>query len=176
MHKPSKKRGRPRKVGKPLPKLKSYLNAADECWTRTTPSYWYGSKETTVEFISKTGLWYRAGTPPTALRWVLVRDPEGEREPQAFFCTDLNMEPSEIIAIFAMRWEMEVTFQEARAHLGIETQRQWSEKAITRTTPYCSASTVWFVSGRTRLWKQIRCHMLRRGIKRPTLYSQMQLL
>ena len=45
------------------------------------------------------------------------------------------MEPSEIIAIFAMRWEMEVTFQEARAHLGIETQRQWSEKAITRTTP-----------------------------------------
>ena len=131
----TKKRGRPRKVGKPLPKLKSYLNAADECWTRTTPSYWYGSKETTVEFISKTGLWYRAGTPPTALRWVLVRDPEGERETQAFFCTDLNMDPSEIIAIFAMRWEMEVTFQEARAHLGIETQRQWSEKAITRTTP-----------------------------------------
>ena len=222
----TKKRGRPRKVGKPFPKIKSYLNTADECWTRTTPSYWYGSKETTVEFISKTGLWYRVGTPPTALRWVLVRDPEGERnvnrhstvthdqrpnmthpqeggtggelseilffsaksklrpsliysmqiipvsvsivarrkgvsatrrgglnwtpisllvghpcklfhkrEPQAFFCTDLNMDPSEIIAIFAMRWEMEVTFQEARAHLGIETQRQWSEKAITRTTP-----------------------------------------
>ena len=41
---------------------------------------------------------------------------------------------------------------------------------------YCSASTVWFVSGRTRLWKQIRCHMLQRGIKRPTLHSQMQLL
>ena len=33
------------------------------------------------------------------------------------------------------RWQLEVTFEEARAHLGVETQRQWSEKAILRTTP-----------------------------------------
>ena len=85
------------------------------------PSYWYGSKETAVEIISKTALWYRDGTPPTAIGWILVRGPEGEREPRAIFCTDLDMDPSEIIAIFAMRWEMEVTFQEARAHLGVET-------------------------------------------------------
>jgi hypothetical protein len=30
---------------------------------------------------------------------------------------------------------MEATFQEARRHLGVETQRQWSELAIRRTTP-----------------------------------------
>ena len=62
------KRGRPRIKGAPLPKLTSCLNAADECWTKVTPSDWYGAKEKTLEIISGTGLWYRAGTPPTLLR------------------------------------------------------------------------------------------------------------
>ena len=129
------KRGRPRIKGAPLPKLTSYLNAADECWTKVTPSHWYGAKEKTLEIISGTGLWYRAGTPPTLLRWVLVRDPDGKMEPQAFFCTDTDMDPADVISNFAKRWEMEVTFQEVRTHLGVETQRQWSKKAIARTTP-----------------------------------------
>ena len=88
-----------------------------------------------LEIISGTGLWYRAGTPPTLLRWVLVRDPDGKMEPQAFFCTDTDMDPADVISNFAKRWEMEVTFQEVRTHLGVETQRQWSKKAIARTTP-----------------------------------------
>ena len=92
-------------------------------------------KKKTLEIISGTGLWYRAGTPPTLLRWVLVRDPDGKMEPQAFFCTDTDMDPADIISNFAKRWEMEVTFQEVRTHLGVETQRQWSKKAIARTTP-----------------------------------------
>ena len=129
------KRGRPRIKGEPLPKLTSYLNAADECWTKVTPSHWYGAKEKTLEIISGTGLWYRTGTPPTLLRWVLVRDPDGKMEPQAFFCTDTDMDPAEVISNFAKRWEMEVTFQEVRTHLGVETQRQWSKNAIARTTP-----------------------------------------
>jgi len=33
------------------------------------------------------------------------------------------------------RWQVEVTFEEVRRHLGVETQRQWSDKAIARTTP-----------------------------------------
>ena len=33
------------------------------------------------------------------------------------------------------RWSVETTFEEGRAHLGIETQRQWSDRAIERTTP-----------------------------------------
>lgn len=36
---------------------------------------------------------------------------------------------------FVRRWTMEVTFEEARAHLGIETQRPWNDVAIARTTP-----------------------------------------
>ena len=74
-------------------------------------------------------------TPPTLLRWVQVRDPDGKMEPQAFLCTDTDMDPAEVISNFAKRWEMEVTFQEVRTHLGVETQRQWSKNAIARTTP-----------------------------------------
>ena len=66
---------------------------------------------------------------------MLVRDPDGKMEPQAFFCTDTDMDPADVISNFAKRWEMEVTFQEVRTHLGVETQRQWSKKAIARTTP-----------------------------------------
>jgi hypothetical protein len=33
------------------------------------------------------------------------------------------------------RWSREVTFEEGRAHLGMETQRQWSDRAIERSTP-----------------------------------------
>ena len=69
------------------------------------------------------------------IRWVLVRDAEGAKEPQAFLCTDLDAEPTEILGWFVRRWRVEVTLAEVRRHLGVETQRQWSDLAILRTTP-----------------------------------------
>lgn len=69
------------------------------------------------------------------MRWVLIRDPQGEFEPQALLCTDLAAEPGRIISWFARRWQMEATFQETRQRLGFETQRHWSERAIRRTAP-----------------------------------------
>ena len=66
---------------------------------------------------------------------MLVRDIVGEHEPQAFLCTDQATEPLDVLRLFVRRWSMEVTFAEVRRHLGIETQRQWSDKAIARTTP-----------------------------------------
>ena len=50
-------------------------------------------------------------------------------------CTDLAATPRQIIEWFVPRWNIEVTFEELRAHLGVETQRQWSDRAIARTTP-----------------------------------------
>ena len=73
--------------------------------------------------------------PPLPIRWVLVRDPQGKFEPQALLCTDLTVDPVQILEWFVLRWRLEVTWQEARAHLGMETQRQWNERAIARTTP-----------------------------------------
>jgi hypothetical protein len=88
-----------------------------------------------VELASGTALWYTPGEDPLPVRWVLVRDPLGTFAPQAFFATDLATTAVQIVEWFVLRWSEEVTFEEARAHLGLETQRQWSAQAIERTTP-----------------------------------------
>ncbi len=130
------KRGRPRQKGPPLPKLQTRLDDPAARWPSITLPRWYGSsKEKTLRIISDTALWYRPGTPPQAIRWGRVRDPEGARDPQAFFCTDTHMAPAKILAPFVRRGQGEVTFQELRAHLGRETQRPWSHAAIARPPP-----------------------------------------
>jgi hypothetical protein len=73
--------------------------------------------------------------PVVPIRWILVRDPKGKFETRAFLCTDQSAKPIQILQWFVRRWQVEVTFQEVRAHLGVETQRQWSDQAIARTTP-----------------------------------------
>jgi hypothetical protein len=80
-------------------------------------------------------MWCHTGRPALLIRWVLLRDPAGEFEPQALLCTDPACDPLDIISWFVRRWSLEVTFRETRDHLGIETQRQWSDHAIARTTP-----------------------------------------
>jgi hypothetical protein len=128
--------GRPAQKGPALPKLKTILFNPTTTWARITVSAWYGHIDgKTLEITSDTALWYRPGTPVMPIRWVLVRDPDGKRAPQAFFSTDTTLEPADVIALFVRRWQIEVTFAETRAHLGVETQRQWSDKAIARTTP-----------------------------------------
>ncbi len=148
--------GRPAQKGAPLPKLKTLLTKPTTLWHRVTASSWYGRQtRKALDITSDTALWYRRGTPPRPIRWVLVRDPDGKRAPQAFFSTDTRLEPTEIIALFVRRWQIEVTFAETRAHLGVETQRQWSDKAIARTTPALlglySLITLWASGGNLRV-------------------------
>ena len=88
-----------------------------------------------TDWATGTALWYSSGAPPLPIRWVLVRDPAGKQPTVAYFSTDIHQSAPTIIADFVKRWSLEVTFEEVRAHLGIETQRQWSDKAIERTTP-----------------------------------------
>jgi hypothetical protein len=88
-----------------------------------------------VEVASATAVWYSTGLPAVPIRWVLVRDPQAEFRTQALLCTDPGANPEKIVGWFILRWQMETTFQKARRHLGVETQRQWSELAIRRTTP-----------------------------------------
>jgi hypothetical protein len=129
--------GRPRLKGKRLPTPAAVAeDPSTTSWASLTLANWYGGGERAVEVASATAIWYHTGLPPVPLRWVLIRDPQGKFAPQALLCTDLlTAEPARILSWFVMRWRMEVTFQEARRHLGVETQRQWSEKAIQRTTP-----------------------------------------
>lgn len=126
--------GRPRVVGKRLPSLEQVLQDPATDWQNLTLD-WYGEGERTVEVCTGTALWYRYGSDPLPIRWVLTRDPSGKHEPKALFSTDLTQTAEQIIRDFMKRWTLEVTFEECRAHLGIETQRQWSDLAIERTTP-----------------------------------------
>jgi DDE superfamily endonuclease len=130
-----KGRGRPPIKGKPHKKLSALIKDRKVSWKRYRVSLWYGRTNRLVDIASGTALWYRSGVPPVPIRWLLVRDPKGELEPQAFLATNLNARPCDILAWFVSRWQVEVTFAEVRAHLGVETQRQWSDKAILRTTP-----------------------------------------
>lgn len=128
--------GRPRLKGARLPTLQAVLDSAQTRWTRVAVAGWYGEQSAReVEVSSATAVWYHTGKPAVPVRWVLVRDPQEEFTPQALLSTSLEVEPAQVLAWFVRRWAVEVTFEEARAHLGMETQRQWSEKAISRTTP-----------------------------------------
>ncbi|MDQ3880943.1 MAG: hypothetical protein M3295_07720, partial [Chloroflexota bacterium] len=100
-----------------------------------TVARWYGAGERTVEVASAAAVWYHTGRPAVPLRWVLIRDPRGRFATQALLCTDPAATPEQVLAWFVQRWQLEVTFEEARRHLGVEAQRQWSEGAIRRTTP-----------------------------------------
>ena len=88
-----------------------------------------------IEYTHGTALWHHPGKPMVPILWVLVRYPDGRREPEAFLCTDTGASPREVLDLFSRRWSMETTYEEARAHLGVETQRQWSNPAVFRTTP-----------------------------------------
>ena len=140
-------RGRTPLKGRRLPSLKTVLASKKTVWTTVVVSQWYNAQQRRLLTATGTALWYKAGIPPVPIRWVLVRDPHGEHEPAAFLSTDLDATPAMILGWFVSRWRVETTFQEVRTHLGVETQRQWSDLAILRTTPALlglfSLITVW---------------------------------
>jgi hypothetical protein len=127
--------GRPRRKGERRPTRAAVAANPNTVWTALAVADWYGAGERTVEVVSATAIWYHSGLPLVPLRWVLIRDPQGKCATQALLCTDLTASPTQILAWFVQRWQLEVTFEEARRHLGLETQRQWAEAAIRRTTP-----------------------------------------
>ena len=127
--------GRPRTKGARRPNLAEVLVRTDTCWQRMVVPGWYGGGERHVEICSATAMWRHGGMPIVPIRWVLVRDPHRRFEPQALLCTEPARTPEQILCWFIQRWQLEVTFQETRVHLGVETQRQCSDLAIARTTP-----------------------------------------
>lgn len=139
--------GRPALKGKRRPKLGTLATDPATAWTPVVLTEWYCGQACGLEYILDTTAWYCSGSPPAPIRWVLVRDPFGQRDAQAFLCADPNLEPVAILARFVRRWRIETTFQEVREHLGLETHRQWSDLAILRTTPVLlglySLVTVW---------------------------------
>lgn len=128
------KRGPKPKKGKKQSSLKARINDPSTI-LKTIEIAWYDGVKRSMEVFSGVSLWYTPGQNPVPIKWVAVRDPEGKLQTEAFFCTDVTASDEQILRWFILRWNVEVTFEEARAHLGVETQRQWSDLAIARTTP-----------------------------------------
>jgi hypothetical protein len=134
-HRKAGQSGRTRKKGKRLPTLAQIEQSSATEWQEVVFSHWYGPTQKTMQLATGTALWYHSGKPALPIRWVVLRDPQAKLETAALLCTNQSFTALRIVTLFVQRWAIEVTFQEVRAHLGVETQRQWSTKAIARTTP-----------------------------------------
>lgn len=127
-------RGPKPKQGARQPNRKARLADPATAWQEATVP-WYGGQAKPLDPATGTAPWHRSGHDPLPLRWVLLRDPAGTLPPTARCCPDPAVDATQAVARFVARWNREVTLAEARAHLGMETQRQWSTTAIGRTTP-----------------------------------------
>ncbi len=137
-------RGRPRKKGQRQPNLEDRLSDEQTVWQRVKLN-WYGGQQREMDIATGTAVWFHNGKPAVPIRWVLVRDLAGEHDPIALLCTDDGRDAGRILACFVQRWQVEVTFEETRRHLGVESQRQWSDRAIARTTPALFGLFSWVV-------------------------------
>jgi len=139
--------GRPRIIGERLDNPRRMSQRDDARWVLCEVD-WYGSSRKKFMLLSGDGLWYRCSQGATWVRWVVVRDPSGKRNDEVFFTTDRNLSPSGIVECYTRRWCIEVTFEEARRHLGVETLRNRTSSAISRSVPMLfalfSLIVVWF--------------------------------
>jgi hypothetical protein len=147
---PYSRRGRPRKKGERLPKLATLLTDPATGW-QSMDIAWYDGQVRTMQVASATAIWYHGGKTPLPIRWLLIRDPKQAFEPLALLSTDPHMAPLFILTHFVHRWSVEVTFALVRRHLGVETQRQWSDNAIARTTPLLLGLFSWITLVADRL-------------------------
>jgi hypothetical protein len=127
--------GRPRRKGRRLPSLQQRVTDRKTKWSKVTVPHWYGAGPRTIQVATGTAVWYRVGLPVVPLRWILIRDPQQQFRPQALLSTDLEVTPGQAVQWFVLRWQLETTWAEVRAKLGVESQRQGSDLAIARTTP-----------------------------------------
>ena len=135
--------GRPRLKGAGLPSLQQRLADPQTIWRPLTVR-WYDGRRQVLDYATGTALWYHSGQPVVPLRWVLLRDPAGVRAPMALLCTDPQRAPHTMVVWFLRRWQVEVTFQAVRTHLGGETQRQWGSgraRPLPAPRPSCWASS-----------------------------------
>jgi len=132
---PKSKPGPKPPVGKRLLSMEKRLTDKRIKWTTVVFSQWYGKTNKEMLISSGVAIWHKSNTIMVQVKWVLVKDPQGKLEPVLLAGTDTELSAKKIVSFFVRRWRVEVTFAEVRRHLGVETQRQWSDLAIERSTP-----------------------------------------
>jgi len=129
------KRGPKPKIGKRILGMAKRLVDQRIKWTEVVFDEWYGKTDKVMLITWGDVIWSRHSHQKVPLRWVLIKDPEGKLDPVLLACTDMETSAIDIVQFFVRRWQVEVTFAEVRRHLGVETQRQWSDLAIERRRP-----------------------------------------
>lgn len=129
---------------------------------------WYGNSRRSVRYVSETALWYdKHAAAVTPIRWVCVLgDAKQDLKDAFFFCSDPTMPTARIIELYARRWNIEVTFEESRALLGLETTRHWCRRSVLRVTPilfglFSAVVLIWrqLPTDRQRVrWSQTPCY------------------
>ena len=137
--------GRGGKKGKRLPTLQAVIDNPKTKWKTVRMKNRYGEQRRTIEIASGKCVRYHTGKQAVPIRRVIIRDPHLRFETQAIFSTGVDASPKQIARWYIERWQLEVTFEESRRHLGIETRRQWSDKAINRATP-CLFGLYWLIT------------------------------
>ncbi len=132
---PEGKRGPKPVIGSRIMDMQKRLTDGRIAWKSVVFSNWYGNKDKEMLLTSGIAIWYKSKKVRVTVKWVLIKDPEGKLEPKLLACTNLEASVEDIVRFFVRRWRIEVTFAEVRRHLGVETQRQWSDQAIERSTP-----------------------------------------
>ena len=132
---PKGKRGPIPPVGDRLMSMEERLADKGTCWQKVTFSHWYGNRDKEMLLTWGVAIWRKDNSRLVKVKWALIKDPDGKLDPVLLACTDWQVDAREMVGFFVRRWRVEVTFAETRRHLGVETQRQWSDLAIERTTP-----------------------------------------
>jgi hypothetical protein len=124
--------GRPRVKGAKLPSPQEVVATAKRDRLNVA---WYGGGRRDVEVVSGSGHWYKGGHGLVPVRWVFVADRTGTHRDEYFYSTDVGRTPREIVEEYTGRWNIETTFAEARAYLGLGSTRGRSERTVGRAEP-----------------------------------------
>lgn len=146
--------GRPRKRGQRLPTPAAMLE--ERC--RRFVFNIYGRSETVCIADGEARVHKAPGRP---LRVVAIEPLTGGRKPQAFYSTCHDASAGQVIAWYACRWSIEVTFQDSKQQLGFEQPQDWSRPAAERTAPvamlFYSMIVVWFAQEGHRQYQPLDC-------------------
>jgi hypothetical protein len=124
--------GRPRVKGSKLPTPQEVVATAPR---RRLNVAWYGGGRRDVDVVTGSGHWYKAGEGLVPVRWVYVHDLTGTHRDEYFYSTDVTLTAQQILEEYTGRWNIETTFEDSRAYLGLESTRGWCERTVGRAEP-----------------------------------------
>jgi DDE superfamily endonuclease len=127
------KNGRPRKKGDRRPTPTATVAATGR--RERLEVAWYGGGRREVEAVVGTGHWHKSGQGLVEVVWVYVHDLTGTHRDSYLFSTDPAMAAARVIETYTRRWNIETTFAEMRAYLGLETTRGRTRSTVLRSAP-----------------------------------------